>query len=289
MIYTIQNECLTAQINSLGAELISVVDTAANQYIFQPSPIWPGQAKNLFPNVALAKGDYTIIRGKRYPMHQHGFAKEMTFAVADQGADHISFALASNEETAKFIPYQFTLYIRFALQGNHICQTYDVVNQDAEEMFFGIACHTGFATAPDSYVDFMGNANLQEVCRKDMKYLTGEIIPYPLEGGKLPVTPKYYGDGAHILQGFTNKKLHLVNPSLGTSVTIGFDGFDYMTLWSTPDAETVLCMMPWCALPDAEDTTHIFEEKQGNQRLAAGETFHVCQDFAFATLQQTGE
>lgn len=284
MIYTIKNDTLTAKINSLGAELISVQNNNGKEFIFQPSDIWIGQAKNLFPNIALAKDNYTIIRGKEYPMNQHGFLKTMEMEVTEQTDDTIVFSLENNEETAKFLPYKFIVNIIFALDGDKLTQTFTVKNNDDAPIYFAVGSHTGFISTLKSYVDFGGNDKLTEICREDMQYLNGKEIPFPLEDGKIPVTPKYFEVGAHILNGFSRKEITLVNPELNTSVTIDFDDFNYITLWSTKDAATVLCMMPWCGLPDSLDSNHIFEEKKGNVKLDAQDRFVAKQELTFKEL-----
>lgn len=281
MICTIKNSYLTANINTLGAELVSVKNPEGKEYIFQPAPIWPGQAKNLFPNVAFAKDDYAIIRGVKYPMNQHGFAKDTEFEVNQVSESEIEFTMASSENTRKYVPYEFTLTIAFSLEENTVKQRYKVHNLDGEEMYFGIACHTGFASTLESYVDFGCNDDLIELCRKHLSFITGDEIPYPTEDGKLPVVPRTFGNVGHVLRNFKEKKLTLVNPELKSSVEIKFDDFQYITLWSTEPADTVLCMMPWCALPDSVDSDHIFENKKGNVKLEARETFVADQYFTF--------
>ena len=66
---------------------------------------------------------------------------------------------------------------------------------------------------------------------------------------------------------------------------ISFRDFDRITLWSTPDARTVLCMMPWLALPDYENTDHVFETKPGNVELAGGACFEAAQTFTFSSAE----
>lgn len=284
MIYTIKNDKLTAKINSLGSELISVTNNDGKEYIFQPSDIWIGQAKNLFPNVALAKDDFAIIRGHKYPMYQHGFLKNMEMDLVEQTESCVALELKNSAETARYVPYKFSVIIEFQVQDNSVIQTYRVKNNEDEVMYFGIGCHTGFASSTDSYVDFGENDNIIELIREDMRYMTGESKPYPLENGKIYVNPKNFGDGAHILEGFQNKELTLVNPALKSSVKIDFKDFSYITLWSTADAETVCCMMPWCALPDSKDSAHLFEEKKGNVKLEGQQTFIAKQVFTFNDL-----
>jgi len=284
MIHKIANGILTVEISSLGAELTSVKDKNGREFIYQPSDLWVGQAKNLFPNVGHAKDDYAIIRGEKYPMHQHGFAKNMPFQVRAAKPDSVILELKSNSRTKAFLPYEFTLMIVFLLEENRLKQTYTVYNGDMDAIYFGIGCHTGLNSGAGSYVDFFGNDAVQEICRKNMKYLTGEKKPYPVPDGKLSVNSEHFGDGAHILTEFADKRLKLVNPSLHSAVTLNFSDFPYLTLWSTPDAETLLCMMPWYALPDHEDTSHIFEQKGGNVCLPPQETFMATQLFTFETL-----
>ena len=285
MYYQITNDQLTANIHELGAELVSVKDATGTEFIFQPSPLWPGQAKTLFPNVGLAKEDCAIIRGKKYPMYQHGFLKDQILSVVKQERDSITFLLESGEETRRFVPYEFRVYISFRLSSNQLIHSFHVENLEEETMYFGLASHTGFCTDTRSYVDFLGNDHLREVCRRDMKYVTGETVDFPLEEGKLPVSPKYYAVGARILEGLQDRRLKLYNPGLGTAVEISFRDFDRITLWSTPDARTVLCMMPWLALPDYENTDHVFETKPGNVELAGGACFEAAQTFTFSSAE----
>ena len=54
MIYTLKNEFITIKVNSLGSELISAIDFDGNEYIYQPSQLWIGQANNLFPMLAIS-------------------------------------------------------------------------------------------------------------------------------------------------------------------------------------------------------------------------------------------
>lgn len=282
MIYTIKGENLTANINDLGAELISVKNNDGKEFIFQPSQIWIGQSKNLFPNVGAVKEEYSIIRGDRYPMYQHGFAKEMVFTADVISESKIEFSLHSSEYTKKFVPYNFTFKINFEIKDNQIEQVYEVINQDNDLMYFGVACHTGFAATAKSYVEHGKNDRLTEIIRKDMLYLNGEEVAYNKENGITKVDPQYYGEGARILNNFDEKVLTLVNPELSSKVKIEFYDFDYITLWSI--SETFMCMMPWCALPDCDDTNHIFEEKKGNHSLKSGEKFVAKQIFTFSNL-----
>ncbi len=284
MIYEIKSATLTAKINTLGAELISVVNETGTEFIYQPSDLWIGQAKNQFPNVAITKDDIAIMKGKEYPVNQHGFLKLMELEATPIAENEIVFALQSNEETRKWYPYEFTFTIRFCIEGNQMHQTYVVENRDADTMYFGVSCHTGYNTAAGSYVDLGANDALIEMIRPNRYLMSGEEAPFVMPDGKMSVCPAHLGDGARILRGFQNKQITLVNPALGSAVEFDFSDFPYLTLWSTDDASEFVCMMPWHALPDYLDTNQIFEEKKGNTALPAGEQFAVTQHFTFKSL-----
>ena len=76
MIYTISNEILTVQVNTLGGELISVKKDGKERLWQNENGGWAGHAPVLFP----VCGDCTmIVRGKEYPIKKHGFARNSEF------------------------------------------------------------------------------------------------------------------------------------------------------------------------------------------------------------------
>ena len=281
MIYEIKNEKLTAKINTLGAELISCVGIDGHEYIYQTSPIWLGQAKNLFPNVGQIKDNFVKIGGEEYPLHQHGFAKDMEFALKEKKEKYISFVLKSDKKTKKYLPYDFELYINFELNEEILTQTYKVVNLDQKQIYFGIGSHTGFIAAKGSYLDFHSNCNLMEIERKDMMYLTGKCSKYNIDNAVMALGENTYNNGANILTGFSEKKITLRTINDPHFVTVDFTDFSYLGLWAPANSQIAISIMPWCALPDEEITNHNFEEKTGNIVLKKDETFTVKQNIQF--------
>ncbi len=284
MIYELKNDSLTAKINTLGAELVSLVKQGTGEFIYQPTDLWIGQAKNQFPNVAVAKDDYALMKGEKYPINQHGFLKLMELDAHPISETEMEFSLTSNAETKVWYPYDFVFKIHFQLEGDQLIQTYRVENHDADTMYFGVSCHTGYHTAADSYISFGDNANIIEMLRPNSYLMSGEETPFTLADVCMPVNAESLGQGARILRNFSEKRVRLVNPSLGTAVEFEFTDFPYLTLWSTEDASEFVCMMPWHALPDYQDTNHVFEEKKGNIALPAGEAFTVTQKFTFQAI-----
>lgn len=279
MIVSIGNELLRVRVNTLGAELVGVSSTLGYEYIHQPSLSWIGQAKNLFPNVALVKDGYANIRGEKYPFKQHGFAKDMEFSLVSQTHDSIKLRLESDFRVLEFIPYKFTLDISFTLKGRSLFQTYDVLSRDAEDIYFGIGAHTGFSlTGESSYISFHSEDFPMELMRPDMGYLNGEKKPFFLNKENAFVLNEHsFAFGAHILCGIDSTCVVLHDGK--HSIEVSFPGFPFLTLWSMPGKPEFVCIEPWCGLPDYQDTSHIFEDKPGNNCLASGERFSVTQCF----------
>ena len=50
MIYSIQNKALTAQVSTLGAQLMSLCGADSTQYLWQGDPrYWPDRSLTIFP------------------------------------------------------------------------------------------------------------------------------------------------------------------------------------------------------------------------------------------------
>ena len=113
MRYKMKNETLTAEIESFGAELKSIKSNATgveymwygkSEYYKRTSPI-------LFPFVGSLKNQEYTYEGKKYPMTQHGFARDMEFKVTEQKEDELWFLLVSDDSTLEKYPFSFALSV----------------------------------------------------------------------------------------------------------------------------------------------------------------------------------
>ena len=101
MQVVLENEALKVTINSFGAELASIWGKATDtEYLWNAdAKFWKRTAPVLFPFVGSLKNKEYHYEGKTYSMGQHGFARDMEFAVDVQTATEAWFSLRSNEET----------------------------------------------------------------------------------------------------------------------------------------------------------------------------------------------
>ena len=102
MVHQIQNEKLTVDVNSLGAELFSVKNSDGTEYIWQgTAPYWNSRACIIFPICGrLYDGKYTY-QGNEYEMKCHGFARSTEFVKIDSDENTLAFKLVATEETKK--------------------------------------------------------------------------------------------------------------------------------------------------------------------------------------------
>lgn len=100
---TMENEKLRVQISDHGAELSSIYDKAADReavWIGDPA-FWNRHAPVLFPFVGKVNGGFYTHKGVKYPMGQHGFARDNEFECIENTENKTVHRLVSTEETKK--------------------------------------------------------------------------------------------------------------------------------------------------------------------------------------------
>ena len=145
MLISVKNEFLHLTVDTLGAQLMSICTVDGCEYLWQGDPAyWADRAPVLFPFIGrLTKNSY-LYRGKKYPMEIHGFANKMEFEPVEQGCDYLVLELKSTIVTLVRYPFDFTLRVIYALNGNKVEIGYFVENRSDRYMPFGIGGHPGF-------------------------------------------------------------------------------------------------------------------------------------------------
>lgn len=151
MQVVLENEALKVTINSFGAELASIRGKATDtEYLWNAdAKFWKRTAPVLFPFVGSLKNKEYHYEGKTYSMGQHGFARDMEFAVDVQTATEAWFSLRSNEETKAKFPLEFILKIGYELEGKELKVIWQVENPDTKTLYFSIGGHPAFMCPVD--------------------------------------------------------------------------------------------------------------------------------------------
>ena len=283
MNYRLDNGVLEINVASKGAELISLKDETGKEYLWQgDEKYWGRQSPILFPFVGRLKNQEYTYEGKKYPMMQHGFARDMEFSVIEEKADEIWFEIKDDGETYKLYPFHFSLKIGYRLVENRIEVLWKVENIDTKTMYFNIGAHPGFFCPIDGEKDKVGYA-LEFNSKGNPKYYgadydTGlrfsKLHELKLENGRSIITKEYFDETTYIFEDNQISEVSLVKPSGEKYVTVRFD-MPILAVWSKERADApFVCLEPWCGRCDRMDFNGNLEDREYNTVLEAGEVFN---------------
>ncbi len=277
MIYTIENNFLTVQISSVGAELYSIKTADGCQYLWQgDAKYWGGRAPIMFPICGrLFGGKYTYL-GKEYEMGAHGIARHSEFELKSQEKEKITLSLVGNEETKKSYPFNFVFDVTFSLRDSSILVEYKVTNTDKKELIFGLGGHPAFNVPLEEGLDFEDykvefdkeceafRLDFSPTCfctRNDQLYLGKKTKSIDLKHD-------LFDDDAIFLYN-TPKKITLYSSKGTKSVTVKFDNMKYVGLWhATKKDAPYVCIEPWCSSPSDDGVTDDLLTKKEMVHLA---------------------
>lgn len=283
MNYRLDNGVLEINVASKGAELISIKDETGKEYLWQgDEKYWGRQSPILFPFVGRLKNQEYTYEGKKYPMMQHGFARDMEFSVIEEKADEIWFEIKDDGETYKLYPFHFSLKIGYRLVENRIEVLWKVENIDTKTMYFNIGAHPGFFCPIDGEKDKVGYA-LEFNSKGNPKYYgadydTGlrfsKLHELKLENGRSIITKEYFDETTYIFEDNQISEVSLVKPSGEKYVTVRFD-MPILAVWSKERADApFVCLEPWCGRCDRMDFNGNLEDREYNTVLETGEVFN---------------
>lgn len=283
MNVTLTNDVLSVVISTHGAELQSIVNIrTGEQYLWQgDSAFWGRRSPVLFPIVgSVWNGEYRM-DGNVYRLGQHGFARDMEFAVVDSAEENEAwFTLVSDDSTMKLYPRSFRLDIGYALVGERIEVMWRVHNTDTKEMVFQIGAHPAF-----NYPDFnasdpvhgyfclgeTGPLQTQLVAEKGC--IGDETADIALDAeGMLPITATTFECDALVIGDSKVHRVSLLSKKREPYVTLFFDA-PLVGLWSKSAAAPFVCIEPWWGRADRVGFCGEFAERQHVNSLAPGETF----------------
>ncbi len=268
----ISNEALTVEISTLGAEILSI-KKGAFENIWDGNPeFWTGHAPILFPVCGRLKDNKYTFDGKEYQMSGHGFAKDSVFDVEKINESSATFLLKSSEETLKIYPFSFEFRAKYTLDGNNLNIEYITTNTDNKKMYFSVGSHEAYS-CPEGIEEysliFDGNEDLEN------SLLTGPLLNYEHDTfgttDELPLKYSQFEIDTLIFEKLKTKKVTLKNRNTKREVTVLFDDFDILCVW-TKNKAGYLCIEPWSGAPDYTDTNHDIRTKAYIIELNPNET-----------------
>lgn len=273
MIITISNKQLSASINTLGAELISLVKNNKN-YIWEVDEnYWNRTSPVLFPNVGRLKNDTYIYKGKSFSLPRHGFARNMEFSFEKRSEHQVIFELNETKETKVNYPFDFKLLIAYTLMGNELVIEYFVRNQSDEVLPFSIGAHPAFNIEGnfEKYgLEFNKEDNF-ETHHLENESFNGETSIIPTENNSIYLNYNLFVVNTLVFKQLKSNEVILKKENRSV-LKVNFDHFPYLGIWTKLNAPFI-CIEPWCGLADNHHHNGNLEEKEGINLLQPQEDF----------------
>ena len=281
MLYTLKSSEATLRVDSLGAEMKSLISRDGVEYLWQADPaVWGETSPILFPYIGrLWNGGYRY-RGRFYSLPQHGFASKAEFSLAAREEGRLVLSLVSDEKTKEMYPFDFAFFVEYVLRENRLLVTYRVENRGEERMYFGLGGHPGFRVPllegeafEDYCIRFHTPALPSRVGFTPQVFLSDRDEAYPLaEEALLPLRHTLFDEDAIILKNAA-RALTLSSARSGRGVRVEYPEMPYLGIWHWPKTEAqYVCIEPWCGLPSRHGVEEEISAKSDLLSLGARES-----------------
>lgn len=285
---TLKNEHISIGINTMGAELTSILNLKTNEEMLWQgdAKYWKRQAPVLFPIVGSVWENKYTYNGKSYEMSQHGFARDMEFSLVAHDENTAVFELQSNEETKKVYPADFVLQISYTLIDSTVKVSWIVSNKnESETMHFQIGAHPAF-----NYKGYNPDAETQgyfSLLPVDFTYRLSKItekgcvdkniteIKYD-EHCIIPIKKDTFKDDALILEDSQTSHVTLLDANRTPYLRMIFDA-PVVGLWSPRKDEYApfVCIEPWYGRCDSVEYNGEFADRDWVLHLKPLESFRT--------------
>lgn len=279
--YTLENDFLTATFKTSGAELISLEDKNGIEFIWNGDPEhWNRHTPVLFPIVGGLKDNTFFVEGEKFEMKQHGFARNSDFSVVLHTEDTLVFELTSNEETLKNYPFEFTLQIQYTLNNKSLDTKYIVNNPSNQELLFSIGAHPAY-TCPfrddhtrEEYVLVFDKDEAPKSQLLENGSRTGETIKVFNQNAVLDLPKTVFDNDAIVLNPNPFSEVSFIHePSGKTYMSVRFDHFPFLGIWSPSQEAPFVCIEPWQGIADHVEHNQELKDKEGIITLEAKKQF----------------
>lgn len=263
MVYQLENEFLLASFKEAGAEICRLRNKKNGiEYLWNADPaVWTRHAPILFPIVGRLTENRYHFNEQEYSLPQHGFARDMEWKFEEKKDNSLTFSLQENEETLAIYPFSFQLKTVYSLQEDRLSITYQVQNNNREEMPFSIGAHPGFNCPlrkdeefSDYYLEFEKPEKLERQLLNN-GFRAGGKVPLPLQHEKeLPLSQHLFDQDALVFEGVKSDWIAIKSRNHAHGLEVHIKGFPYLGIWAKPGGSEFLCIEPWYGVADLQGT-----------------------------------
>ena len=276
---SIRSEYLSADIDSLGAQLVALRDPAGRDLQWSGDPaVWKGKAPILFPIVGAVADNRYRVDDATYALPRHGFARDRLFSLVEATSSSALFRLGWDEQSLAVYPFRFELDLRFSLEGATLAVQASVKNLEADA---SLPASFGFHPALRWPLPY-GEKRAEHVILFEAEepapirrlnahgLLLPETFATPVDGKTLRLRDDLFQADAIIFDRLTSRSLRY-GAAAGPQIEIQFPDTPYLGIWSKPGADFV-CIEPWHGIADPQNFTGDFRAKPGVFLVPPGQT-----------------
>ena len=197
----------------------------------------------LFPSPGPLAGDRLAWGGRTGNMKQHGLARQRPFTVIATDDARAVLELRSDASTLLEFPWEFSLELRYALEGAALVMDVRIANRDAAPLPFAFGLHPYF------YVPAADKAKLAIPTRATRAWdkVTARMVEVPdpidVAAGEVDLHLEDHG----------SSEAALVLADGVRIVQRGSEEFQRWVVWTQPGKDFV-CLEPWTAAANAINT-----------------------------------
>ena len=271
---------LSAEINHLGAELWRLRSPEGLDLQWNGDPaVWTGRAPILFPIVGRLKNDEFRLRGRRFKLEKHGFARRMRFDVTHVASDSARFNLTPTQATRAVYPFDFRLELTFTVTRNALAMTALVVNDGGSPMPFSFGFHPAlrwplpFGRARGAHRLMFDKPEPEPIRRINRHALLASSEPSPVVGRRLDLADRLFVHDALIFLSLRSRSLRY-GADDGPQIRIEYSRLADLGVWTKPGADYI-CIEPWQGYNDPVGFDGDLTDKPGILLLSGGEEWRA--------------
>ena len=287
MVHYIENDKLICGIESVGAEIRSLIDKETGQeYIWQiDNSIWGSSSPVLFPAIGTIKSNNISYKGVSYAMPKHGMVRNNKRLLFKQiSKDRCRFTLISSEETKKQYPFDFRFDIIYELIDNRLVMKFEVENKDEVPMPFVCGGHTAYACPvvkntlfSDFVIELPTKDSLVSATLGASGLLSNRKRIVTQTNGTIALSKSLFSEDALIFANIDFEWVRLRHKKSTKGVVVRFRGYPHLALWTKQQGDFI-CIEPWLGLPDGEDEPEDITQKSTFKKLLPKRKFSISID-----------
>jgi galactose mutarotase-like enzyme len=255
------NGAARAEVVPARGAIISRFDVGGAQILYLDRTTLEDPSKNVRGGVPFLFPTAGRLEGDRYggrEMKQHGFARNLPFAVGERDAHSLTLSLGASDETRARFPFEFRVELTISLTESElrIAQRYQNLGEERMPLHVGFHPYFFVPEAARSGVTIETHATraFDNVQKRDVAF-TGFDFTRP------EVDLHLHDHGAN--------RSSLRRPGAPTVEIEGSDAFTQWVVWAVAGKDFI-CVEPWTAPANALNSGErlLWVEPAGEQRLS---------------------